>query len=421
MTRPIAFDLTRLFVGALGRTPRGIDRVDIGFARRLFDQPGPHVGLVPTPFRAGVVSGAAARAIAATVERRWREAGVSADPAPLAALQRWLADAGDGASPPPAPARHRDIPWPIGAMLARTGSAQIRPAVRAVPPGSLYVNVGQVLLGWPWCLGWLDRRPDVKAVFLLHDLIPLRFPEYSGPLLSRHHGRALATAARRATALLATSQASADDIRDGLKALGRGDMPIHVVPLPVSPSLLAPAGAARPAGPPYFVTLGILDQRKNHRLLLHVWRDMIRRSRGPVPNLVIIGAPGLRTAGLHDLIARSPGLSHAVRVVSDLPSPALRTVLGGARGLLMPSFTEGFGIPIIEARALGIPVVASDIPAHREVGGPDTVLLDPLDGPGWEHAIERLATASAGPPPAAGPPQDWDRYFAAVLPFLGSL
>ena len=169
------------------------------------------------------------------------------------------------------------------------------------------------------------------------------------------------------------------------------------------------------------MALGILDQRKNHRLLLQVWRDMIRRATGPVPKLVLVGAPGLRTAGLHDMVARSPGLDRAVRIVSDLPSPAVRHVLGGARGLLMPSFAEGFGLPIIEAQALGIPVVASDIPAHREVGGPDTTLLDPLDGPGWRQAVERLAGEPVRPAPPFDPPQDWDRYFGALLPILASL
>ncbi len=423
MPNRIAFDLTRLFLGGLGRTPRGIDRVDLSVARRLFDDPERQdVGLVPTMARMGVVTKDEARAVTTVVERRWHEAAPARHDARGAALRRWLA--GDGSTLPPAttPKGHA-VPWHLAAMAAHAGAAILRPAARRVPHGAVYLNTGQVLLGAPWCFGWLDARPDIKPVFMLHDLIPLTHPEYSGPLLSRHHGRALANAARRAVALLATSHAAADEIRTALATLGRADMPIHVVPLPVSPSLLA-AGEAPPlaGGPPYFVTVGILDQRKNHRLLLNLWRKLVR-DRGPAaPKLAIIGARGLRTVGLHDFIARSPGLADAVTVVSGLPSAAMRDVVRGARALLMPSFCEGFGLPLIEAQALGVPVIASDIAAHREVGGPATRYLDPLDGPGWHAAVLTLADdTGASPRPDHAPPQTWARYFADVLPFLETL
>ncbi len=421
MPRPIAFDLSRLYLGALGRTPRGIDRVDLGFARRLFDDPARQdVGLVPTPARMGVLRAAEARGVTDRLERHWREGASAEDAGQGADLRRWLEG---GPAPPPSPRRtgRPAIPWHLGPMLAAARGSALRSAARSVPQGAVYLNTGQVLLGFPWCFGWLDRRPDVRPVFLIHDVIPLRFPEYAGPILQRHHARAVANAARRAAGLLATSHAAAAEVRDALRPLGRAAMPIHVAPLPVSPSLLAPAAAPAPEGC-YFVSVGIMDQRKNYGLLLRVWRDLVRAEAGPVPKLAIIGAPGLRTAGLRDLIARSPGLSDAVTLASGLPSAVMRDILRGARALLMPSFTEGFGLPLIEARALGVPVVASDIPAHREVGGPGTIYLDPLDGPGWRRTVLRLA-AEVRPPvaPDPAPPMTWPRYVEGVLPFLESL
>lgn len=433
LRQTIAFDLTRMFIGGASTTPRGIDRVDMGYARRFLGDPdGPHLGLVPSWGGMGVLSRRDADRLARVVDGAWRETRPTADDAQFAWLTGLLTGSpGEpGTVPsalPIAKVRSRLLAR-YAAMVLHARMSPLRPAALAVPRGAIYVNTGQFLLGWGRFFAWMERRPDVKPVFMLHDLIPVLYPEYSGPILSRHHARALRTVARRARAMIATSQASADEIRDGLRDLGRADMPIHVVPLPVSDSLLA---GARTGGldtaEPYFVTVGSIDQRKNHILLFHVWRDMIRRADGPVPRLVVAGPPGLRTAGLRDAMARSPGLADRVTLVHGLSSPALRELVGSAAALLMPSFTEGFGLPIVEALAQGTPVVASDIPAHREVGGPHATYLDPLDGLAWQGEVlrraEAAATGTGRSRPALGAyrPQTWTSYFEAVVPFLDAL
>jgi glycosyltransferase involved in cell wall biosynthesis len=55
--------------------------------------------------------------------------------------------------------------------------------------------------------------------------------------------------------------------------------------------------------------------------------------------------------------------------------------------LLFPSFVEGFGMPLIEALTLGLPVIASDLPVFREIAGEIPDYLDPLDGAGWRAAV----------------------------------
>ncbi len=69
----------------------------------------------------------------------------------------------------------------------------------------------------------------------------------------------------------------------------------------------------------------------------------------------------------------------------------MQALIAGARGMLLPSFAEGYGMPVAEALALGVPVVCSDLPALHEAGGDVPLFLDPLDGPAWQRTIDDLA------------------------------
>ncbi len=94
--------------------------------------------------------------------------------------------------------------------------------------------------------------------------------------------------------------------------------------------------------------------------------------------------------------------------------------------MLMPSFAEGFGMPVVEALAAGVPVICSDIMAHREVGGDAPDYLDPLDGLGWMKAIlnysqpdspDRRGARSHGSSVWRAP--TWRDYFDIVIRFAG--
>src|SRR5262249_10834921 len=88
-----------------------------------------------------------------------------------------------------------------------------------------------------------------------------------------------------------------------------------------------------------------------------------------------------------DMIERCVSIRDLVDERNTLPDGGIVALLRDARALLLPSFCEGYGLPVAEALALGVPVICSDLPALREVGAGVPEYLDPLDAPAWRSAI----------------------------------
>jgi glycosyltransferase involved in cell wall biosynthesis len=120
------------------------------------------------------------------------------------------------------------------------------------------------------------------------------------------------------------------------------------------------------------------------------------------------------------MLERCPGLRGLVIEHSTMPDAEMTRLLIGARAVLVPSFAEGFGFPLVEALALGVPALCSTLPALRESGGEVPEYLDPLDGLGWRRAVLDYAEPSSPRREAqlrrlAGwRPRRWREHFAAV-------
>jgi glycosyltransferase involved in cell wall biosynthesis len=138
---------------------------------------------------------------------------------------------------------------------------------------------------------------------------------------------------------------------------------------------------------PYFVVLGTIEPRKNHCLLLQIWRQLIERLGDAAPRLVIIGQRGWECENVVDLLERCDALNGFVFEYSACTDTELATWLHHARALLFPSFAEGYGMPLAEALDLGVPVIASDLPAFREIAGDVPDYVDPLDGKRWSELV----------------------------------
>ena len=124
--------------------------------------------------------------------------------------------------------------------------------------------------------------------------------------------------------------------------------------------------------------------------LLEVWRRLVERYGERTPRLVIAGRRGWEYENIVDVLERSRGLAPFLAEASDLTDAGLARLMADANALVYPSFAEGFGLPIAESLAVGTPVVASDIAAHREVGEGFATFADSIDGPAWVAAVEDL-------------------------------
>ncbi len=165
------------------------------------------------------------------------------------------------------------------------------------------------------------------------------------------------------------------------------------------------------AARPYFLHVGTIEARKNLAFLLTVWRRLQETMGAETPRLVLVGRYGWENEAVLDHLQRSPNLRGLVHQAENLPDCALSALMRGARAMVAPSSVEGFDLPAVEASAMGVPLIASDIAAHRELV-PHARLIDPLDGLGWLSALEDWTRNPPVAPPYSAP--DWARHFNVV-------
>jgi glycosyltransferase involved in cell wall biosynthesis len=284
-----------------------------------------------------------------------------------------------GAVPGPLPARTRPAPRRAPARLLRQTWSRW-----GWPPAEVLTGRVQVFHGTNFVLPPLARAGGLVTV---HDLAYLKYREtVTGDAAA--YADLVPQALRRGASVLAVSSAMAEEIRSEY------DLPperVVVAHHGVDPtwSLAEPPDAAtrERLGLPdrYVVFLGNLEPRKNLGTLLRA-HSAARRTDAAVPRLVLIGP-----AGWGDRWQGQPPDPADVVLAGYLPDADLRAAVAGAAAVCMPSHYEGFGLPVLEALAAGRPVLASDIPAHREVAGGHATLLPAEDTDAWAAALTQLS------------------------------
>jgi glycosyltransferase involved in cell wall biosynthesis len=146
-----------------------------------------------------------------------------------------------------------------------------------------------------------------------------------------------------------------------------------------------------------------LEPRKNHGYLLDAF-ELLWKS-GLNVNLLLIGKVGWKCKGLIKRILSHPEYNRRLFMLNRVADTELEYCYRMARCLLLPSFVEGFGLPLVEAMQRGIPAMASDIPVFREVGGDYIAYFDPFN-PDTLSALVRQYEKN-GQFPASKPLTEW--------------
>jgi glycosyltransferase involved in cell wall biosynthesis len=229
------------------------------------------------------------------------------------------------------------------------------------------------------------KQSQLKPIFFIHDLIPLTHPEFCRPGESIKHRARMDTMIEFGYGVIANSETTLTALTDYTKI--RGDLMPPAIVAPLAPASLEVSVNKAFLNKPYFVILGTIEPRKNHWLLLQLWRQLVEQWGKDAPCLVIIGQRGWECENIEDLLDRCEVLKDFVYEYSVCSDAELANWLQHSRALLFPSFAEGYGMPLIEALSLSVPVIASDLPAFHEIAGDIPDYIDPLDGKGWASMI----------------------------------
>ena len=155
--------------------------------------------------------------------------------------------------------------------------------------------------------GFQMSRRSLRGVFFLHDLIPLSHPEYCRAGEDGRHQRRLQTMLSAGRGLVVNSAATRDALEAHAVSLGHRVPRCVVAPLP--PAHFPAPGRGQPLEKPYFVVLGTIEPRKNHLLLLQVWRQLVEELGESAPHLVIVGQRGWECEQVVEPPREMPGAS----------------------------------------------------------------------------------------------------------------
>ena len=296
---------------------------------------------------------------------------------------------------PSAPASPDDAPTagPRLAEAAMSGDVLLS-------PGASFIHAG-----YGEMIAILKQRHGLRFGVLLYDLIPVRRPEFTGSLHAIGFKTWLNATLPLADRIFAISRQVAADVEAYAASAG---LPIRdpVRPIPIgtgfgladrsaapsdSPERIDPDAPALPAPGTYALMVATIEIRKNHILLMRVWRRLLEQMpAGTVPRLVFAGRVGWLVADLMQQLENSAYLDGHILMIDQPSDATLAELYRGCLFTLFPSLYEGWGLPVSESLSFGKPCIISNTTSLPEVAGDLALYIDPEDVTGATRVVRAI-------------------------------
>lgn len=234
----------------------------------------------------------------------------------------------------------------------------------------------------------------VPMVVTIHDLSTFACPGLHPRARVLRAHLMLPMVARRAAAVIVPSRSVSEE---AIRWLRLRPERVHVVPQapaelfgrPVATADVASTLARYRLEPGFFLAVGAREPRKNLGRTVEALHALTSAGPKETPSLVVAGPDGWSLGSAEETVRRL-GISERVRFLGFVPDADLRALMSAARGLVYPSLYEGFGLPVVEAMAAGVPVVTSSRGALAELADGAALLVDPHDVGSIAGAMRQL-------------------------------
>ncbi len=237
---------------------------------------------------------------------------------------------------------------------------------------------------------------QIPSLLTVHDLSFVFFPDTFPDVLVKYLRKVVPWSVSRATHVLADSQSTKDDLMALWRVPGEkisvlySGVSSEYRPIAPSPECQSVCQRYRLSDQPYILSVGTVQPRKNYQMLIKAFVPVAREFPH---NLAIAGGKGWLEEEIRIEAARQ-GLADRVRFLGFVADEDLPAIYGCASLFVFPSLYEGFGLPVLEAMACGVPVIMSNSSSLPEVGGDAVIQLPPDSTEAWSNGILNILSDS---------------------------